>query len=133
MKFRIQFDDSYKESPHKEVNNLPSETIPDKSYTIQELLYKFTQGVLPDVSVNENYDENYDDDVLFDQVESDVYNGNFDLSDIDGERNHLNGISRNEGVLNKQGASVAKADADSIAPHSTQCHSDDDTLSINRS
>lgn len=40
---------------------LPSETVPDQSYTIRELLLKFTSGVMPPVSKNVHYeDEDFD-------------------------------------------------------------------------
>lgn len=34
-----------------EVNNEPSMTVPDESFTIQEILEKFTRGVLPDIAM----------------------------------------------------------------------------------
>mgnify|MGYP000667838063 CR=1 FL=1 len=46
----------------QETNNEPSQTIPDLSYTIRELLEKFAHGVMPPVGRDVVYDEDPDID-----------------------------------------------------------------------
>lgn len=43
--------------PVGEVNNLPSLTIPNETYTIRELLEKHTRGVMPDIAMEGTYGE----------------------------------------------------------------------------
>lgn len=40
-----------------EINDLPSETIPDQSYSIKEILERFTMGNAPGISKNVQYPE----------------------------------------------------------------------------
>lgn len=59
-----------------EINNLPSMTVPDQSYTVRDLLERFTTGVLPVSSRTPVYSDNPDFD-NYDEIE----NPDFDLSD----------------------------------------------------
>lgn len=48
-------------SPWKEVNNGHSETVPDQSYTVREILTKFAQGNLPDIYSEPEFNEGMPD------------------------------------------------------------------------
>lgn len=47
--------------PIKEINSLPSETIPDQSMSVQEILLRFASGTLPDIVREQNYSEDMPD------------------------------------------------------------------------
>lgn len=64
-----------------EINNLPSETIPDDALTIQEMLYKHVNGIL-DYRTEMNYYEDEDEIPLH-------LKRNFDLTDLDDEKHEL--------------------------------------------
>ena len=38
-------------------NNEPSETVPDQSYTISEIITRFTGGILPNITRDVSYDD----------------------------------------------------------------------------
>lgn len=62
--------------PHKgEVNRLPSVAVPNDSYTIRELLDKFTTGIMPNVFKEGTYS---DDDL---ESYSQIDNRDFDMVD----------------------------------------------------
>lgn len=61
---------------HETPSQLPSLTVPDMSYSIQELLDKFTTGIVPPVARNAQYDEDAD----FDNYDE-TRDGDFDLAD----------------------------------------------------
>lgn len=64
-----------------EENNDPSLTVPDMSYSIREILEKFTQGIDLQVSKNPQYAENQE---LIDEFEQepDYIKPDFDLTDV---------------------------------------------------
>jgi len=68
------------------INDEDSLTVPDMSYTIQELMEKFTQGNDPNVWQEGEYDENQDLDQEIEEYE--------DLTDIDEKRRRLEVIQK---------------------------------------
>jgi hypothetical protein len=57
---------------HGSANNLPSETVPNQSFTIEEILNKFTRGIDPMLTKNGNYEFEGD-------VSDEVLNENIDM------------------------------------------------------
>lgn len=55
-----------------EENTLPSETCPDQSFTVRELLARFTSGTMPPVSREGNYDEDPEFDTFDDSQRNDL-------------------------------------------------------------
>lgn len=65
-KFKRQWDKSYKGSPG-EINELPSQTVPDMSLTIPELMLNHTRGILTDI--HENKGDYFDTEIpQFDDI-----------------------------------------------------------------
>lgn len=44
-RFKKQWDKSYKGTPHREKNNLPSKTVPDQSMSVAEIMQRFASGL----------------------------------------------------------------------------------------
>lgn len=59
MKIKSVFTYDHKEHPGQTFT-LPSETVPDMSYSIRELLARFTAGTMPPVARDVYYEENPD-------------------------------------------------------------------------
>lgn len=55
-----------------EENTMPSETCPDQSYTIRELLARFTSGTMPPVGREGVFDENPEFDAFDDAQRNDL-------------------------------------------------------------
>lgn len=70
VKFNHQFDPSYKGSSG-EINNLPSETVPDQSLSIRQLIQNHTRGIHSDVK---HYEGEYFEDQIIPNFE--------DLTDV---------------------------------------------------
>lgn len=65
-----------------EINSLPSETVPDQSYSIRELLARFTQGTMPPVGMPVAYDS---DTASFNDATvdlEDVYSSPIDITEV---------------------------------------------------
>lgn len=82
------------EEVDKEHNHAPSLTVPDMSYTMKEIIEKFTQGVLPDLSKVGGYPE---EDPTFDDTDP-VRDPAWDLADA---TTALKDISQKLEILNK--------------------------------
>lgn len=48
-------------SPDVEINNQPSLTVPDQSYSVREIMQKFAQGTLPDIYKEPEFSEDLPD------------------------------------------------------------------------
>lgn len=75
MVFRTQF--NYNGDRGERNNGLASMTVPDQSYTVRELLQKFTSGGMPDVAKVPQYEEDPD----FDDIDP-TRLPDFDLADL---------------------------------------------------
>lgn len=71
IKFRTPYNYDC-ESESYEKNELPSVTVPDESYTIQELLTRFTSGTMPPIWMDGEYDEDPDDDTIVESPGMDI-------------------------------------------------------------
>lgn len=90
-----------------EKNGLPSETIPGQSYTIRELLEKFTHGVSPAVAKIPTYDP----DQGFDDVDP-TSAPDFDLADVTILLEDIKQKQSERSEQIKQANITAKKDAD---------------------
>lgn len=80
MKFNHQFNFAFESETMSEAKNVePSKTIPDMSYSVRELIERFTTGGVPPILQNGTYEESVN---FNDAVELDV-----DLVDIQIARN----------------------------------------------
>lgn len=71
MMKKIKFATPFNTTPDKgEVNSGRVITVPDMSYTIRELLERFTQGTMPPIGLTGDYDyiDSVDDDEVFDAL-----------------------------------------------------------------
>lgn len=76
MNFNHQY--NYEPQPeYYEENTQPSLTVPDQSYTIKELLMRFTSGGMPDIAKTGTYE----DDPSFEDIDP-TRLGDFDLADL---------------------------------------------------
>jgi len=76
----MNFNHQYNYVPHPEyyeTNNEPSLTVPDQSYTIKELLMRFTSGGMPAIAKTGTYEE----DPTFEDLDP-TRLGDFDLADL---------------------------------------------------
>lgn len=67
-----------------EINNEPSETVPNQSFTVGEVLLRFSNGTLPNIVQPVYYDDNDD----FDNVDI-TQDPAFDLVDAENYKNYL--------------------------------------------
>lgn len=101
-----------------EKNDGKSQTVQDESYTIRELLEKHTQGLMPNVGLNPQYDHDeptHDDDVT-------LRSPDFDLSDIDKMKEKVSTAKNKlqKAQKEKQKAGTATPDRSSTANDGTE-------------
>ena len=86
---------------HGELNTEPSQTVPDDSYTVKDILSRFTRGIDPMLTRMGQYDgdqnENLDDDSFVVNPIQDIN----DLTDIDDLEEFLRVTKKNEELLKK--------------------------------
>jgi len=83
--FKTHYNFKYDKAIHTEKKSeLPSDTVPDMSYSVREMLEKFTTGGMPDVKQLGEYDENatFSDALELDQDLVDVMIGRQKVTDL---------------------------------------------------
>lgn len=93
-----------------EENNEPSMTVPDESFTIKEILEKYTRGIAPNIFRTPSYAP---DEVDFDDMT--ITDGNdFDVTDVEAEYSVVNQrieASKSKSEKPKKGEQSSVADA----------------------
>lgn len=104
-RFRSQYDYD-PDSVNYELNTLPSDTIPDQSLSIYQLLDGYSSGTLPAVKMFDDYD---DDDYNF--MEEDlILDGVGDLTDRDLINKNYEKISKDIDSHNKMAKKIREID-----------------------
>lgn len=107
-KFKTSY--NYEEfSPAGEINKEPSLTVPNQSYTIQEILLRFTTGIPPAVSQPYYYESDQED------IDFDSYNPanayNIDLADVTNaihNAEHLRNVYKTRMDFDKESSNISK-------------------------
>lgn len=82
--YQLDFDSD----AHVEYNDSPSLTVPNDSYSVQELLIRHLSGSLPDISKEFYYDTDVQDPSCFDNIDP-TMSPDFDLADYHALSNDL--------------------------------------------
>jgi hypothetical protein len=100
-KTKYQSANSFKFNParHAYRNNAPSETVPNQSFTIVEILQKFTRGIDPMLTKNGSYEFEGDQGIDMLDENIDIIDS---LDDITQATNLLNAIQDRVQVLRKE-------------------------------
>jgi len=100
MKHITQNNFKYNPLKHGYTEKLPSLTVPDESYSVKEILQKFTRGIDPMLTLIPDYDnEELNDDLSEEQFTVSPIRTITDLTDIGEIENFIVATKKNEKAL----------------------------------